>query len=511
MAKECVFNMVENIKKPNILFIMVDQMRYDSLGCNGNAVIKTPNIDRLARMGVNFGNSYTPSPICVPARASLTTGFYPHKCTGIKDNDGPIKPGFPLIGEELSKRNYKTYTMGKLHYLPYTGSGEKRTTYGIETTELCESGRIVAQYDPECKLTGLEDYLDYLKTVGWGGYSRGNGMGNNDVYPATSSIPEEHFVDTWITNRSIYHMEKHLEEYPDKPFFMWTSFPKPHSAYDPPRPYDSMYDPREMPEPAGSIENIKKNGLDLLYNEHKRFMWDKLSVECKKQIKANYYGLISLQDKLIGRMIEFLENRGILNDTLIIYTTDHGDMLGDHGLFFKRVFYNSSVKIPLIISYPKKIPGNQKCQYLVGLQDLLPTICGLTGEQLDVNTDGIDLSPILQNYKAKPVRQYYVSQCNDGREQQYMITDGVWKFIYTAYGAVEELYNIDSDPSELDNLIHSKDEEAAKVALCLKEELTGWCLNNEDNQIINGGQLLKMDRMKLDVPDIPNPFGRRLY
>jgi arylsulfatase len=200
------------MKKPNILFIMSDQMRHDALECNGNDFIKTPNFNLLAQRGMNFKNSYSPDPICVPARASITTGFYSNKCTGRKDNDGIIKEGFPLLGDELNKRGYETYAMGKLHYEPYAPPGKKRTTHGISTVEFAESGRIIEQFDPEYKQRGLEEYYDYLEEVGWGGFSRGDGMGNNDIYPVTSPIPEEHYVDAWVADRAIFHMNKHLEE-----------------------------------------------------------------------------------------------------------------------------------------------------------------------------------------------------------------------------------------------------------------------------------------------------------
>jgi arylsulfatase len=116
---------------PNILFIMGDQMRYDAIGANGNPKIHTPNLDELAQSSVRFCNAYTPNPICVPARASLTTGCYSHKCLGMKSNDGVIKAGFPLLGAEMQKRGYKTYCMGKLHYLPYMPTPEARVTHGL--------------------------------------------------------------------------------------------------------------------------------------------------------------------------------------------------------------------------------------------------------------------------------------------------------------------------------------------------------------------------------------------
>jgi arylsulfatase len=496
--------------KPNILLIMCDQMRYDAIGANGNDQIRTPNLDRLARESVHFTNAYSPNPICVPARASLTTGFYSHKCIGRKSNDGVIKDGFPLLGVELQKRGYKTYCMGKLHYLPYMPTPEERVTHGIETVELYESGRMLQKFDPNLERGGLEDYYDYLKEVGWHGYTRANGMGNNDVYAATAAIPEAHYVDTWVADRALCHMQQHLLVSPEQLFFMWASFPKPHSAFDPPRPYDAMYDPREMDAPAGNIDYLLEQGIDYSYAEYLRFMWDKLAPEAKKQIKANYYGLISLQDKQIGRLLQFLRDNGLEENTIVVYTADHGEMLGDKGIYFKRIFYDPAVHLPLFIKYPQKLPKAFKTPCLAGLQDLLPTLCSLVGAPLEVEVDGKDLTSVLT--KNQKVRDYYVSQCNTAdpdlpTNQIYMITDGAWKYIYTVCGGIEELFDLQADPNELQNLAAALPAKTETFRNLLRQ----WCLDNGDLEMLDGDQLLKTDR-PTSKPQAPaNPFGRRFY
>lgn len=498
------------MRKPNIVFIMCDQMRHDALGCNGNSIVDTPNLDKLAESGINFGNSFTPDPICVPARASLTTALYPHKCTGVKDNSGAIKEGLPKLGEELSKRGYETYSMGKLHYNPYRGPGEERTTHGIRTTEFAESGRILSKYDPKNQITGLEDYHDYLHSVGWGGYTRGHGLGNNDVYPATSPVPQEHYVDSWVADRAIAHMRNHVETDKETPFFMWISFPKPHSAFDPPRPYDSMYDPRDMPDPAGSIDILKDRGLDNEVKTHYGHMWDLLSPQAKKVIKAYYYGLISHQDKQIGRVIDFLETNGLRENTIVVYTADHGEMLGDFGLYFKKNFYNGSIRIPLMISYPAKLPAGRVSGQLVGLQDLMPTLLSLAGAPLEVPVDGIDLTPVLM--KDKAVRSYYIGQCGDDPNQQYMIISLRYKYIYHQLGGVEELYDQLLDPAELDNLAKSGEPGIRSIIETMRTELLRWCRDNGDYAMLENGMLKKtVCSPDKNWPKPSNPFGRRLY
>lgn len=500
------------MNRPHILLIMSDQFRHDALGCNGNSVCKTANFDRLAASGINFVNSYTPNPVCVPARLSLTTGCYPHKAAaGSKDNNGKVQPGFPTLGEELTRRGYETYAVGKLHYLPYRRPGEARTTLGIRHVELAESGRIINKFNPTGEMRGLEDYHDYLYEVGWGGYTRGHGLGNNDVYPAPSPIPEEHYVDSWVAKRAMAYMERHLEDKPDQPFFMWASFPKPHSAFDPPRPFDTYYDPREMPAPFGDISLIRKRGLDYLYNDHYSYIWDLLSPETMKTIKAYYYGLIALQDKLVGQMLDFLENKGIRENTIVVFLSDHGELLGDFGLFFKRQFYNGSVKVPIMISYPAKIKPGQISDEPVGLQDILPTLCSLIGTPLGREVDGCDLSPVL--FENRPVRDFYVSQSyGDPGRQQYMIADKAWKYVYHEYGGVEELYNELEDPAELNNLAESTDPSVQQRKTRMQEALLQWCLDNEDAQMIASGRLSFVEQK--EAPDLPHRhylFGRRFY
>jgi arylsulfatase len=498
------------LMKPNILLIMSDQMRYDAIGANGNAKIQTPHLDRLARESVHFTNAYTPNPICVPARASLTTGCYPHKCTGVKSNAGAIKAGFPLLGVELRNRGYQTYAMGKLHYLPYMPTPEERVTHGIDTVELYESGRILKEFDPYLTRGGLEDYYDYLKTVGWHGYTRANGMGNNDVYAVTSAIPEEHYVDTWVADRALYYMRRHLEDAPDRPFFMWASFPKPHSAFDPPRPYDSLYDPREMDDPVGGIVDLKEQGIDNSYAEYLRLMWDKLSLQAKKQIKANYYGLISLQDKQIGRLLQFLQDNGLEEQTIVVYTADHGEMLGDKGIYFKRIFYDPAVHLPLFIKYPLRLTRSFRTNCLAGLQDILPTLCSLMGRPLDREVDGQDLTPVLT--RNEKVRDYYVSQCNTSdpsrpENQIYMIIDGVWKYLYTVYGGIEELYDRRADVRELHNIAANLPFKTAEF----RNLLLQWCRENGDLEMLTDGGLTKTAQKPREIVRPANPFGRRFY
>ena len=236
--------------RPNILLITADQFRWDCLGCAGNPVIQTPHLDALAARGVRFDNAYTPNPICVPARASIMTGNYPFtSAPAASRTAGASATDQPLLTEVLKAVGYRTYAMGKLHFVPYAPPGEPRLVHGFEHVDLHESGRMLAQFDPKGELEGSRTTSTTSRTIGWSGYTRAHGIGNNDVRPCPSPLPAEHHVDHWIADCTIRQIDRHQREFSDRPFFMWMSSPKPHSPYDPPRPYDALYDPRDDPGP----------------------------------------------------------------------------------------------------------------------------------------------------------------------------------------------------------------------------------------------------------------------
>lgn len=492
---------------PNVLLITADQLRYDALGCSGNTCIQTPNIDALAASGVNFTNCYSIDPVCVPARASITTGNYPHHCTGVKMNGGRIHDNQNKIAEVFTNAGYETYALGKLHYLPYSAPDQPRLIHGFQHCELAESGRILAKFDLHGKQRGIEDYVDYLADAGWKGYSRAHATGNNDMHPAPSPLPAEHFVDTWVAERSMHHLREHVEKRKDKPFFMWTSFPKPHSPYDPPRPYDAMYDPRRVPKPFGNIDMLKDRDPQMLITAITHGM-EYMSPEAFQNARAHYYGLITYQDLMIGRLLKFLDETGLRDDTIIIYTADHGDMLGDFGTCFKGNFMEGSVHVPFIVSAPGQVPAGKTSKELVGLQDILPTLKALTGVEMKHKMDGLDLSGALNGKGG--VRDITFSQYLDDPMQKYMAFDGRWKYIYSQSNAVEELYDLENDPHELRNLISAGAE--GGQAERLRNEVIRFCAENGDHAMLDGTRLKRSEfDVKARCHFLPGTMGWRWY
>lgn len=486
--------------RPNILLVMADQLRWDCLGCMDNPVIKTSNIDALASRGVRFRNGFSPNPICVPARAAVMTGNYPHVGTGSKNNSGCIRDDQPLLTEVLKQVGYRTYAMGKLHFAPYSSPDEPRRVHGFEHVDLHESGRIIRQFDPTGEKRGIEDYFDYLTDVGWHGYSRAHGIGNNDVRPCANPLPQEHTVDHWIADCTLKQIDRHFQESPDRPFFMFMSSPKPHSPYDPPTPYDKMYDPREMPRPFGSIEDLEGRNPCLKHTIYSHAA-DTLSPQAWQVIRAHYYGCISWLDVQVGRVIERLEEIGQLENTLILFTADHGDLIGDFGSVFKGNHLNGSVRVPFIVAGPG-VAQSAVSDALVGLQDILPTIAAAGGAEIGQAVQGEDLAPVLAD-PATNVRDLYYSSTGNDPAQSVMITDGQWKYIHSqAAGGVEELYDQKNDLSELHNLAGNT--EHGKLKIELRERLMATARELGDKTILDG------DGLKTSNAYTDDPSAKRM-
>lgn len=506
----------------NILLITADHMRSDALGCNLPAagpwalasVIKTPNIDRLARSGVTFLNAYSPNPICVPARASITTGNYSHTCTGHKGMGGTILPDQPRLGRVFADAGYATCAVGKLHYVPYSPPGQERLVHGFGTVDLNEEGRIIGQFDPHGKMTGLEEYHDYLAAAGYGGYERSHGIGNNDMRPAACTLPAEHHEEAWVATRTIHHLQRHLAAKDGRPFLMWASFAKPHSPYDPPPPFDRMYDPRSIPAPLGGWDDDSiLDGRDIeLHRRRKIYGWDMLSPQCVQAARAYYAGMVSFQDQQIGRILDFIESAGLAGETIVVYSCDHGDLLGDFGRFFKATMHDASAKVPFIWRAPS-VAGRDGVHHrtqLAGLQDILPTLCSLTGVGLAQEVQGVDLSGVLADAGAAGQDCIFSETGQEAGNQKAMIRTADWKYSYCDLGGVEELYDMRTPMGEVHNL--AGDSRHAGVLADLRGRLVQWAVDTGDTKLVAGGKLAFADEAGLPPPVFePAKLGWRWY
>ena len=465
------------MKKNNVIYIISDQMRWDVLSCNGAGFMNTPNFERLASQGVNFTSAYSGNPVCVPARGIMATGCYSHNCMS-KDagnsNGGTIEKEH--IAHFLKENGYSTYGIGKVHYQPY------KANPGFDVFELAEEGRIEfykrngARADDSMK----EDYLEYLRNKGLYGMQRAHGIGNNDMRAGRSPLSEEDYVDTWATTRSLELLAEHLKTTPSKPFYLQLGWVKPHAPYDPPAPWDRMYNPLEIPKPHGSASDLKfMNPSAVTYREN--YLVNQMSESGIQYSRAHYFGLVSYLDSQLGRVIDFVENNNLQNETLIVFTSDHGDNLGDHGIFFKTVLTEGSAHIPLLMSLPGRL-NPQYCNEPVNQEDIVPTIYELCRIKSRHKCDGLSMVEMLDGKTAKN-RPFAISQYGSGEGLTLMIRQDNFKYCFARYESTEELYDLSKAPYEINNL--ANDSYMAEKLEAMRICANLWCIENGHEPILD--------------------------
>lgn len=443
---------------PNILFITCDQLRKDALGCYNNPIIRTPNIDRLAERGVRFERVYTAYPICAPNRATLATGRYP-SVHGVKTNGVFLPKQEVTMMEILRQRGYATYGVGKMHFGPqwrFPEDGSPLTDpephlainpqpevwelpwYGFEQVMLTEDHRV-------------GPYGDYLKRHGYDVWADPHSFTSPQHISVRSVYPEEHHQTTWVGDRSIEFLEMHPL---DRPFFMWTSFVHPHHPFTPPAPYDALYDIEKMPLPVwdpaeveGWPEAYRKTYLRYGGSYDAIGMFQVTDAEWQR-IKAFYYGMVSLIDKQVGRIVETLARRGLLENTLIVFTSDHGEMLGDHHMVFKGTTYDCITNMPLIITRPNEPSPGAVRETLACSTEVMPTILDVVGVPIPAGVQGKSLAPVLDDPTVR-LRDAVLIE-SGGLRRSVRTQDAL--LTWHGEGQRGELYDTHADPHCLHNL-----------------------------------------------------------
>lgn len=430
-------------EKPNILLIMTDQQRWDTLGCYGNTVIETPNLDWIASEGTLFRHAYTPVPSCIPARACLMSGMNPWNAgiLGMGRGQGPMAGEFPhTIPSELARAGYHTQGIGKMHFSP------QRSLKGFHHTILDESGRSL---DPGF----VSDYRRWFDQQKGGDYGFvDHGIGWNSWMSRPYHAPEYLHPTNWTVNESIRFLENRDTT---KPFFLKTSFARPHSPYDPPSFYFDLYQHKEVPEPSVGEWAVMH---DVPEDAAKPDAWR--GVRRKEEImraRAAYYGSIHHIDTQIGRLLTKLRTMGLWDNTMIIFTSDHGDMLGDHHLWRKTYAYEGSAHIPFLIKLPRKMKSASDRKMVdepVLLQDIMPTILEVAGSEVPATVDGMSVLRLISGEAAgwRPYAHGEHGTCyHEVQEMQYL-TDGRQKYIWFPRTHTEQLFDLKHDPGELHDL-----------------------------------------------------------
>lgn len=467
----------------NVLWIMADQLRWDYLSCYGASHIHTPNLDWLAGQGVRFDRAYVQSPICGPSRMSFYTGRYV-RSHGSTWNGFPLRVGEPTLGDHLRESGVKCSLVGKTHMTPDL-EGMKRLGIEPESTIgalVSECGFDVVVRDDGTNATQYpgrhaEDYDQYLRDRGMGGENPWEEWANTAVdangemrsgwmlenAPLAARVPKEHSETAWLTTRGI----EYIEAQGDQPWLCHLSYIKPHWPYLAPAPYNSLYSATDLP-----VVNRTEKEKDTDHPLMQAWMDMRVSRSFSRDhirdlVAPVYMGLIKELDDQMGRLFSYLQDNGRMDDTMIVFCSDHGDNMGDHWLGEKDLFHDCSARVPLIIYDPRATADSTRgtaSEALVEGVDLTPTFIEYFGGIDKPHIiEGRSLAPLLQG-RATDWRQYCVSEYdystrdarravgvdqNDAR--LVMVFDGRWKYIH-----VEKmrpiLFDLQTDPDEVNDL-----------------------------------------------------------
>lgn len=480
--------------QPSFLFITTDQHRADCLGCYGNPVVRTPHLDRLAAEGVRLTRAYVQNPLCMPSRATLLTGRYPraHRvwCNGVAlpASETPL----PAV---LGAAGYRTACVGKMHFTPYGAEARPGYFDAHRTWEACDLG----------DWTGPYYGFDYVQlTIGHcsataGHYGRWLGRHFPEAQRAylqdarlgerppsgapqtwVSTLPVEAHPSVWIADRCLEWLERLRRESPDRPFFLWASFPDPHHPFRPPGPYARLYRDAPVPMPRrrpGELDDKPPlfrryfDGLTRGAERHEGAGIDwpgALTEDQLRDIIRFTYGMITLVDDNVGRLLDGLEAMGLAERTVVCFASDHGELLGDHGLICKGPFhYEGLLRVPMIWRFPDRFPSGRVSDALVGLVDFAPTVLDLAGLEILPEMQGWSLARLLLG-ETDEHREGVLTEFQSGYRpwlnlKTWRTAD--WKLTYYAGQPFGELYDLRRDPDEFVNLYHSPDHQEVRAAL----------------------------------------------
>jgi arylsulfatase len=448
------------MRKPNVLLIMTDQQRWDAMGCSGGWV-NTPNMDRIASQGIRFANCVTNSPICIPARLSLATGLYPHN-TGVWQNmRHTLSPEANTWMQAIREAGYRTSLFGKTHLHPHGGDLRDREhlmhAYGLDDVNEIGGPRASAR----CR----SHMTDMWEQKGlWAAYREDfdSRFANKAHVVRPSVLPLEAYADVYVGQEARTYLQDYHR---DQPWFCWVSFGGPHEPWDTPEPYAHAYRPQDMPDPIGrpvDRQERPRGDLDIrLADRHVVFEPGE-----ERTLRADYAGNITLIDDQIGQILEVIESRGELDQTVIALVSDHGEMNGDYGLIYKGNFLNGAVRVPLLVRTPDTVNSNRAgsvCDSPVEWMDIGPTLVDLVGGTLDYQQFGQSLCPTLAD-GSMPHRSEAISEYAG----EVMLLNRQWKAALNSDGAVYLLFDVLEDPQETNNLAGISEFAEVETALRLR-------------------------------------------
>ncbi|MCF3936677.1 sulfatase-like hydrolase/transferase [Acuticoccus sp. M5D2P5] len=411
--------------RPNVLFISVDQWPGRLFGHRGHPTVETPTIDQLARNGILYPRAYSECPICIPARRTMMTGTAP-RTHGDRVFEPALRmPDRPTLAGTFTDAGYQSAAIGKLHVYP------QRDRIGFEEALIAEEGR------PQ--LGTVDDYDLYLADRGYPGRQFMHGMSNNDYGWRTWHLPE----DCHVTNWSTFAMCRTIKRRdPTRPAFWHLSYTQPHPPIVPLAAYFERYARREIPAAltAPWAENVPYALASA------RGFWEQLPPERLADVRRAFYALCTHIDAQLRLVIGTLREENILDDTIILFCSDHGDMLGDYGLYAKRLMYEGSANVPMILVPAARDSARAGTvdPRLVGLQDIMPTLLAMAGIDVPAGCEGLSMVGDAR-------RETLYCEALDGPKATRMIHDGRHKLIWYPAGNVVQLFDLETDPTERDD------------------------------------------------------------
>ncbi len=454
--------------RPNIVFIITDQQRYDTIAELGFDHMITPNLDRLARRGTAFENMYITSPSCAPSRASLFSGTYPHT-NGVFRNDEPWQYCWV---KDLADAGYRTVNVGKMHTMPVEGAFGFHERHVTENKDRDHPNLpfYLDNWDKAYFLSGLEkpsrvtqrrrsDYPEQLGAWVW-------------------EHEEKLHPDVFTGQMARWWIDRYSGE---GPFFLQVGLPGPHPPYDPTQEYLDMYDGRDLPDVIPPDPDVQPKAMQELRDFHLGEDHDGVvhlsepTAEQSRRQRAHYYANVSMIDKEVGDIIDALEARGALDNTIIVFTSDHGDALGDHGHSQKWNMYQSTMQVPALVAGPG-IPENKKVKDNVALFDLGPTILEWADVEVPSWMEAESLTPYFGDGPAPKRNRVFAEHSNDallrGTRLMTMVKEDSMKLVHFVDSDTGMLFDLESDPNEQINLWHEEAHSATRDRLI--QEILLW-------------------------------------
>jgi len=439
---------------PNVLLFFCDQLRRDAVGTYGNEHVHTPNLDRLAEGGRVYERAYTPVPVCVPTRHCLLTGHRPKVHGYWSNNEWPMDSAVPTLPRILRDGGYITQAIGKMHFQP------PRSHHGFERMQLMEETPATREED---------DYLLYLKSVGLGNVQHQHGVRHLLYHqPQRSLLPEEHTGNHWVADRTIEFLKANA----GRKFFCWASWIAPHPPFNTVDKWADFYDAGKMPLPLTHPDEVLSDRAKAMaFFADVAGGTEERRIRRIRRMKACYYAQVSHVDEQVGRILATLDELGLSDDTLVLFTSDHGEMLGDHTAWQKSCTYEGAWAIPMILRWPKAIEAGQRSKAFASLLDILPTCLDACQEKYPEFEVPLPGASMIDGREVE-AREYVFAEEGAHANRFIAVRDDRYKLTYWFGDGRYELFDLENDPEEFHNLAaREMDLETERAFGRLKREL----------------------------------------